>query len=302
MGYTYRQWGSSIRPVQGGCTVTFHTWSDNEHTVPAAAVLQVTLPGGVVETVRTVNGVGTLKSTKGNATVTSLYATLDTSSFTVNGDTVVDIVVTNSQFVDLGLPSGTLWARGNIVKDSQGNYSIGAPEDTGCYFSWGNIVGYNADEIGSNEGQYSFTNANYQLTSGYDAREDMSLGTSLASNDAEHDAAVARLGNGWHMCNRLDYVELFDSNNCTLSLTTVNGVDGILITSNRNNNTLFMPVSGYYEGITKTQNTYVYIWGTTVYSTWNGYYLSFCIRTASTTVNISQNAKCYTGIPIRPVL
>ncbi len=91
--YSLRNSGLNIRPVQGGITVTFRTWSDNEHTVPAAAVLQVTLPGGVVETVNTVNGVGTVMSTNGNATVTSIENTIDVNSFTVSGDTVVDIVV-----------------------------------------------------------------------------------------------------------------------------------------------------------------------------------------------------------------
>ena len=39
------------------------------------------------------------------------------------------------EFVDLGLPSGTLWATRNLGAET--------PEDYGYYFSWGNVVDEN---------------------------------------------------------------------------------------------------------------------------------------------------------------
>lgn len=52
-------------------------------------------------------------------------------------------------FVDLGLPSGTLWATKNIGADK--------PSDFGLYFQWGDIQGYTADQIGLGDGQKKFS-------------------------------------------------------------------------------------------------------------------------------------------------
>ena len=49
------------------------------------------------------------------------------------------MVQTGDDFVGLCLPSGLLWAKGNIIEDGNGGYKIGEPTDYGAYFSWGNI-------------------------------------------------------------------------------------------------------------------------------------------------------------------
>ena len=46
-------------------------------------------------------------------------------------------------YVDLGLPSGTLWATCNVGADK--------PSDFGLYFQWGDIQGYTADQVGLDE-------------------------------------------------------------------------------------------------------------------------------------------------------
>ena len=70
----------------------------------------------------------------------------------------VDMVLNG--FVDLGLPSGTLWSTVNVGAQT--------PFQRGQYFSWGNIEGYVASY---NEGDYSgeivgysFIQGNYELT------------------------------------------------------------------------------------------------------------------------------------------
>ena len=57
--------------------------------------------------------------------------------------------------VDLGLPSGILWADRNIGASS--------PEDGGLYFQWGDTQGYTADQIGTGEGQKAFTWDDYKF-------------------------------------------------------------------------------------------------------------------------------------------
>ena len=45
------------------------------------------------------------------------------------------------EFVDLGLPSGTLWATCNV--------GATAPEQAGVYFAWGETSGYTAEQVTS---------------------------------------------------------------------------------------------------------------------------------------------------------
>ena len=52
--------------------------------------------------------------------------------------------------VDLGLPSGRLWANMNIGAEKETDY--------GLYFQWGDTVGYYKNEIGKGEGQKNWKN------------------------------------------------------------------------------------------------------------------------------------------------
>lgn len=109
------------------------------------------------------------------------------------------ILIDDSQdeglYVDLGLPSGILWAKGNLVKDSNGNYSIGEETDQGTYVSWGNIVGHNEGE-------------SYNFSQDYNSTAGASVTSNIAINDAEHDIAQARLGSRWHLPTLSDFSEL----------------------------------------------------------------------------------------------
>ena len=190
--------------------------------------------------------------------------------------------------VDMGLPSGLLWAQGNIVKDAQGNYSMGAPSDYGCYFSWGNIDGHNA----YSEDNYSFDDTNYNASPG------KQLTASIPSNDAEHDAAVARLGNGWHMPTTANFQELFNNAYTTRQWTTINGVSGYLLTSIANGNTLFFPASGVRDGSAlSNRGSNGNYWSSSFNNATYAYNLYF----NSGAVNPANNNGRRYGWPIRPV-
>ena len=53
------------------------------------------------------------------------------------------------EYVDLGLPSGTLWAEMNV--------GASKASEAGLYFRWGDAQGYSADQIGNGEGQKKFS-------------------------------------------------------------------------------------------------------------------------------------------------
>ena len=193
----------------------------------------------------------------------------------------------NLEYVDLGLPSGTLWA----------NCNIGAtiPEGYGNYYSWAEIEKkemYKWDTY-----KYCNESAN-QLTKYCNDPEFGNEGyidnlTILESGD---NAAIALVGNEWCMPTKEQWDELLQ--NTTYTWTTQNDVNGYLFTAN-NGNTMFLPASDRIRGeeVLDLGN--------------QGYYWSNMLdnenpRNAYTIVFSSEDIKTsssirYLGIPVRPV-
>jgi len=146
------------------------------------------------------------------------------------------------QAVDLGLPSGRLWADRNIGAKS--------PEDVGLYFSWGNVEGV---EFGKD---YDFSEDHYKETPGAKLTGDL---------DAEHDAATVNLGAPWHMPTEDDFVELVE--NCDREFRSVNGYRGLVFTSKTNGNSIFFACSGGCYGASwSDRGSYGDYWSATFYS------------------------------------
>lgn len=127
-----------------------------------------------------------------------------------------------TQAIDLGLPSGTLWADRNVGAKS--------PEEYGLYFSWGNINGH---EFGTD---YNFEE-DYPNTPGAQLTEDFG---------SEHDAARVYLGEPWITPSKEDFQELCD--NCITEMVSVNHRRGMKFTSKINGNSIFLPCSGSGNG------------------------------------------------------
>ena len=62
--------------------------------------------------------------------------------------------------------------------------------------------------------------------------------------DPEDDAAAVNWGGSWRMPTIEEWQELLDE--CTWTWTTQNGVNGRLVTSNTNGNSIFLPAAGYH--------------------------------------------------------
>lgn len=177
-------------------------------------------------------------------------------------------------YVDLGLPSGTLWATCNVGSIT--------PDDYGLYFAWGET-----------EPQKVYTTSNYE----YDLPTLASKGIIDKWNNLtkEHDAASVFWGGDWCTPNKNEIQELF--NYCTHVWTDVNGVNGILFTG-PSNNSVFFPVAG----MKKDEDAQVGV---------RGYYM---VATASINetncnylylsqdnVNLGESRKSH-GRTIRPIL
>ena len=136
-------------------------------------------------------------------------------------------------YVDLGLPSGTLWAVCNIGADT--------PEGYGKYFAWGETQSkdyyyWSTYKYCSGEGRITLTKYCCDSVYGYNGYTD-----NLTVLLPEDDAAKVNWGNGWRMPTKEEWQEL--NNNTTSIWTTQSGVNGRLFTAS-NGNSLFLPAAG----------------------------------------------------------
>ncbi len=135
-------------------------------------------------------------------------------------------------YVDLGLPSGLLWATCNVGADS--------PEDFGDYFAWGETQPKDT----YNWSTYQYCNGSVRTLTKY--CDNSSYGyngftDNLTTLLPEDDAATANWGSDWRMPTKEEWQELY--NNTTVTWTTQNGVNGRLFTAS-NGNSLFLPAAG----------------------------------------------------------
>ena len=137
------------------------------------------------------------------------------------------------EFVDLGLPSGTLWATCNV--------GANASEEYGDYFAWGETE----PKAVYNAGNYRYCNGSENALTKYcnDAGHGYNGFTdNLTTLLPEDDAATANWGNNWRTPTEAEWQELL--NNTSITWTAQNGVNGRLFTAS-NGNSLFMPAAGF---------------------------------------------------------
>ena len=148
--------------------------------------------------------------------------------------------VRGNDYVDLGLPSGTLWATCNIGASN--------PEDFGEYYAWGET---------QTKSTYTWENYRYaQGTSWSDPRltkycSKSDMGNNGFTDDlmvlqGSDDPAVVIWGGGWHTPSYEQWEELMM--NTKEQWTERNGVKGRLFTSRNNGQTLFLPAAGSLLG------------------------------------------------------
>ena len=145
-------------------------------------------------------------------------------------------------YVNLGLPSGTLWAACNI--------GAAKPEDFGDYFAWGETKGYKSVKTTFNWNTYKWckgsekTMTKYCCNGGYGYEDFIDKLTEL---EPEDDAAKVNLGSIWRIPSKEQFEELFNNSYTTTEWTTLNGVKGHKITSKTNGNIIFLPAAGYRD-------------------------------------------------------
>lgn len=140
------------------------------------------------------------------------------------------------EYVDLGLPSGILWAACNV--------GAVTPEGFGDYFAWGETASKELFDWKSyrygNFSHEQYEMAKYCTNSTYGLN---GLVDSMVLLEPDDDAARAHWGAGWRTPTIEEWEELFQ--NTTGMWTTLNGVKGWRCTAS-NGNSIFLPAAGYW--------------------------------------------------------
>jgi len=144
-------------------------------------------------------------------------------------------------YVDLGLPSGTLWATTNVGALS--------PEDAGDYFAWGETTTKSKYDWST----YKYANGAYNKLTKYCNKSDHGNNgytdsrTTLEKSD---DVACQKWGSDWCMPTQAQFQELKDK--CSWTWTTRNGKKGYEVKSKKNGNSIFLPAAGLKDSNGKT--------------------------------------------------
>ena len=194
-------------------------------------------------------------------------------------------------YVDLGLPSGTLWATMNV-----GAYK---PSEAGLYFQWGDTQGYTKDQIGISEGKKAFNWDDYKFSIDGSDSNFSKYTTKGATLELADDAANANMGGSWHMPTPDQIKELI--NETTNTWTTQDDVYGRLFKSKKDDSkSIFIPAVGYASnGSLFDSGSVGYVWSSMLNTSYvgNGQYLNF----DSSNVSLDGNYRYY-GFSVRGVL
>ena len=190
-------------------------------------------------------------------------------------------------YVDLGLPSGTLWATCNVGATT--------PESYGDYFAWGETQA--KDVYNWNTYQYCMS-SHHEITNtltkycnmsdyGYNGFTD-NLNILLP----EDDAATANWGEGWRMPTNDEWQELLDNTTNTWT------VKGRLFTAS-NGNTIFLPAAGVRMDGYKNSVGYMGVyWANSLY--WDRPYTAWGFGFTPYGYNMNSSFRDY-GISVRAV-
>ena len=197
------------------------------------------------------------------------------------------------EWVDLGFPSGTLWATCNVGASS--------PEKYGNYYAWGETTTkskYWVDTYqhcwGNASGSARWTKYCLQSEYGYQNMTD-----GLSELQPVDDAATANWGSGWQMPSDIQVQELFS--NTTKEFTTQNGVNGLKLISKSNGNSIFLPAAGGYSAPFGGAGNRGQYWTRSLYTSHSAYAedFSFYFDEGKSYINLFQFREF--GLTVRPV-
>lgn len=238
--------------------------------------------------------------TPGTATITVTSAAPYAATKTYTVTVTAPVPATADNYVDLGLPSGTKWAKMNVGATSE--------TDFGTYFAWGETDGY-TDEDNYSKDSFSFRLATHKYQDNGTHFKYTSSTDGKTVLDPEDDAATQNWGTDWRTPTNEDLRELFEfcwqksdytwtwCDGETTKYNNVAGVKGWQITYNATGATLFLPMAGRIndDGLIPGAGWY---WTSSITNDNNARNLTFI---NGNTFNTFSGASRWVGSSIRPV-
>lgn len=150
-------------------------------------------------------------------------------------ETILDSQETESKYnaIDLGLPSGRMWATCNVGASS--------PEEYGGYYAWGETE----EKSNYDWSTYKWCNGSENTMTKYCTDSDYGTVDNKTVLDPEDDVAHVKWGDDWRMPTTDEQRELL--NNCDWEWTTLNSVKGYKVIG-PNGNSIFLPAAGFRSG------------------------------------------------------
>lgn len=192
-------------------------------------------------------------------------------------------------YVDLGLPSGALWATCNV--------GALAEEEIGEFYAWGEL-----------ETKESYSWANYKWCDGekcnvsnptltkYCDRGGYGLMDGKVSLELEDDVAHVKWGGDWHIPTQAEFQELID--NCTVEWIKIANKQHAFRFTGANGNSILMPASGEWSNANFYSDDFNY-WSADLAS--NRSNNTWTISSSSGNAEFSGAGR-YKGFAVRPVL
>lgn len=212
-------------------------------------------------------------------------------------------------YVNLDLPSDTLWAKTNLDASQANGFAI-SEFQYGCSFvSWGNVELHSP--VSASEFDYDWGTANESAPWYVGQPYGETPGSVIQRNlMAAEDAARNLLGRPWRLPTSADFDELLyytdfvDSEGVVIpsqqpnKLVTINGIQGVCLKSKINGATIFFACCGFGRSLERQG-----------FSTFGGYWSSTYDDSRKSnrfafdnlgTIPVSSTNRC-TGLAIRPV-
>ena len=195
-------------------------------------------------------------------------------------------------YVDLGLPSGTLWATMNVGATSESDY--------GSYFQWGDTVDKsNADCTWT---IYKHCNGSNKALTKYCTNSEYGTVDNKTTLDPEDDAVRVYMGGDWRIPTQTEFDELLSgTTNEWIADYDGTGVSGRKFTSKTDTSKyIFIPAAGFRSDSSfQYQGSAVAVWSSSLYTS-----LSDCaweLSLSSDSPVVSYSARSF-GLVVRGVL
>lgn len=194
------------------------------------------------------------------------YVTADGKYYYDDGD--------DNRWVDLGLPSGILWAAYNVGASS--------PEEYGGYYAWGET-----------EEKDSYTWENYKYNKNY---KETTINTDIIGTNL--DIANVEWGAGARMPSWSEFLEL--ASNCTRRERTINNVKGLEFIG-PNGNHIYIPFAGGKVSDVIEAKDMAYLWSGSLIKDQDAFFpYAIALELYGWGYDLEDIDFCL-GLPVRPV-